>query len=88
MTGGRSVVRHRDRRAERGERGATFVEYALFVGVFVMIAMAAVGALNQGARTYYSSSSTRVGQPPNRVTIPPGSTRVTLAPSTSIVGGD
>ena len=74
------------RGAHRGhsERGPTLVEYVLFMGGFVLIAVTAVGGMNSGARSYFQQSSSRIGQPINRVAYDENGNRVQQASTTSI----
>ena len=55
-----------ERRARRrAERGATLVEYALFVCLFSLVAIGAVDGMNRAARAYFEDSSSRISQPIN-----------------------
>ena len=60
------------------------VEYVLFAGCFVMVAITAVGGLNQAARTYFQQSSAKIGQPVNQITYGPDGSRQTQASTTTI----
>lgn len=64
----------------RREHGATLVEYVLFVSLFVLVAIGAVGAMNSGARSYFASSSSQIGRPVNH-------DRDAGTPSTTYSGG-
>lgn len=73
------------------ERGATLVEYGLFLGAFALVALGAVGGLNDAARGYFAGAGSRVGEPSNRITYTDNTwrtdrgatTTVTAAPPTS-----
>ncbi|MEZ5320720.1 MAG: hypothetical protein R2698_01285 [Microthrixaceae bacterium] len=90
----------RPRRPRRlSEAGATLVEYALFLGCFVLVGVGAVDGMNQTADTYFHDSADRISQPVNRVrydadggrevgttstlTAPPA-TSTTAAPTTTL----
>jgi cytoskeletal protein RodZ len=75
--------RNRQRRA-RGEHGVTIVEYVLFFGCFVLVAVSAVGGLNSGARSYFQQSSSKIGQPVNRIQYDANGARQQQASTTSI----
>jgi len=70
--------------SRRNESGATLVEYVLFVSAFVLVAITAVGGLNAGARQYFATSSSQIGQPVNRIQYDENGNRQTLASTTSI----
>ena len=70
--------------SRRNESGATLVEYVLFVSAFVLVAISAVGGLNAGARQYFATSSSQIGQPVNRIQYDENGNRQTLASTTSI----
>lgn len=67
-TAGRST-RRRFAGAVRGrtssESAATLVEYVLFMALFLLVAAGAVGAMNDGARQYFTASAERIGKPVN-----------------------
>ena len=75
--------KNRQRRA-RGEHGVTIVEYVLFFGCFVLVAVSAVGGLNSGARSYFQQSSSKIGQPVNRIQYDANGARQQQASTTSI----
>lgn len=68
----------------QSERGATLVEYILFLSCFVLVSVTAVGGLNSAARSYFQQSSTKIGQPVNRVQYDANGNRQQQASTTSI----
>lgn len=80
----RAMDRRRRHTVPRSERGVTLVEYVLFVGGFVLIAITAVGGMNTTARNYFQQSSNRIGQPVNRVKYDANGNRQQQASTTSI----
>lgn len=68
----------------RSERGVTLVEYVLFAGCFVLVAITAVGGLNTTARRYFQQSSSKIGQPINRIKYDENGNRQQQASTTSI----
>ena len=72
------------RRRGRRDRGATLVEYVLFIGGFAMVATTAVGGMNTGARSYFSQSASRIGAPVNKIVYDANGNRVQQASTTSI----
>jgi Flp pilus assembly pilin Flp len=73
----------------RGERGAAIVEYALFVGLLLLGATAAIGGLEDDAESYYDATSNDIGDLPQSAiptfTLPDGTpiTTTTQAPTTT-----
>lgn len=72
------------RTGPRPERGVTLVEYALFLGGFVLVAVTAVGGLNGSARTYFHQAGSRIGEPANRIVYDENGNRQQQASTTTI----
>ncbi|MEL7208108.1 MAG: hypothetical protein AAGK32_07735 [Actinomycetota bacterium] len=84
--------RLRRRRQRRRERGAAFVEYALFVGLLVLATTAGLTSLEDDADAYYNDVSDDIGDLPQAaipvLTLPDGTpiTTTTQAPTTTTSG--
>lgn len=64
-------AKFRSRSGRRTERGATLVEYALLIAVFVIPAYAGVSFLQSTAKTKMGTVATRVANPPTTTTSTP-----------------
>jgi Flp pilus assembly pilin Flp len=55
------------RRADRGERGATAVEYALVMALVVVATLAAIAGLTDSSGDYLSTTGEDIGEPRERI---------------------
>lgn len=83
-------VRRAWRRWKGAERGATAVEYALVTAVLLFASLGAIKALDRNSRSYYNTTSSRIGDlptidasAPTGTSIPVASSTTTVAPTTT-----